>query len=287
MGINIEGEQVVLDFVSLIDNETDDENVQNGDDHGGDERNNGDGDGQETTEAEAPLVDKQTVTPAEQNGNDGDAEMVHVPADNGEGTSDDENVQPQSSNEDVTDELPSNAPLAAAAAPVAATASVGPLLNSNADHQFAKPASVTGPVFVDQNVNAQENGASSIKVERDGRLLCFWCEESFIKETSLVNHLASDHGIVFLPEGKKFKKKESNERRFNEQRVNEPGKYVRTMKRKRNSLGSNSSQSMSMAENDGDIENHDTAALQQPISKPERKYAKLVSAPLGRSNSRM
>lgn len=263
IGSNDGQEQVILDIISLTDNEPEEENVKNGDDNSDDDENNSDDD-QEN--AENPSLDNENDAPAEQqNGDEGEMEMATAEMD---GTSDKENVQPHSK-EDVTAE---QSPAAALVAPV-----------PNA--QFLKPApvnSVNG--LVQQNTNAicSENGATAIKVEHGvERKQCFWCEESFIKESSLRNHLESDHGIVFVAEKEKLKEKlktKLKEVEKDDQDNHEPGKYVRpshSFKRKRSSIG--------MAENNDDTENRDAAS--QPASK--RKCAKMVSEPLRRSYPRV
>lgn len=250
-----EQEQVILDVITL-DNETEEENVENGDDNSDDDVSNG---GNDQENAEKPSLDNKNDVPTEQqNGNDGEIEMVPVDMD---GTSDKENVQP--SIEGATAELAATA-----------AASIAPVPNANSTSVvFLKPASVNVSALVQQNTNTGENGATVVKVERKQ---CFWCEESFVKETSLRNHLKSDHGVVFLTEEERLKEKE--EQHHDSMNGTEPGKYVRpahSMKRKRSSI--------TMAEHNDDIENRDTASQQAG----KRKYAKLISEPLRRSNPRV
>lgn len=278
-----EPDEVILDIISLTGNETEDEiaNDGDGDEHDEDDGSTGCGDGedQKNAEVETPLLDNQAGASAEQNGNDDDdIEMVvRLPAEIDDDTNDKENIQPQSSNENGTAELQSQA---AAAAPMAAAAPSIPKVPT--DIVFVKPAPVNVPAIAQPNTNAIENGTLTIKVENDQvRMKCFRCEESFIKESSLRNHLKSDHGVIILPEEKKRKKKD------NDQHDNEPGKFVRpiqTIKRKRSSVGSCT---IAMDENNDDTENRDANRDAAPQPDPKRKYARLVSEPLGRSNPRV
>lgn len=277
MGKTGEQEQLILDCISLTDdNEAEDEVTNNDDEHDDDEGSNDDGDGQKNAEMETPALENQNDGLAEQNGNDdGDTEMAEqLPAENEDDAKNDkENVQPPASNEDATAEFQ---PPQSSSTPVlvaASVSSVAPVATSSTSSVvFVKPAPVAQPI-----ANAIENGTVAIKVEKDSfRKQCFWCEESFIKDSSLRNHLKSDHGMVLLPE--KRKKKDTD------QEKDEPGKFVRpiqSIKRKRSSFGSTSS--IAMADQNDDIENQDAA----PQPDPKRKYAKLMSEPLRRSNSRV
>lgn len=279
MGKVGEQEEVILDVISLIDNESDDEVANNDDQHDDDGGKNDDGDSQENVEVETPPLVNHNDALAEQNGNDdGDAEMAEqLLTEDEDDANDKENVQPpQPSNEDATAELqpqPSSTPKSVAPATTGSTSSV----------VFVQPAPVAQP-----NANAIENGVKAIKVESGSdRKQCPWCEEAFIKDTTMLNHLKSDHNMVILPEKRK--------KRASDQHDNEPGKFVRPMhsiKRKRSSIGSisvgssgigSSCSSIDMAVENEDIENRDAAT--QPDAK--RKYAKLVSEPLRRSNSRV
>lgn len=285
MGQNYQQEQVILDVISLPDDEAEDEHVNNGDDRGVDVENNGGGGGgddQENAESETPSTDTQDDAAVEQNGNDGDAEMVVLADDSdGDGTSDKENIesdQQQMSVDDATVEP-------VAPAPVAPTAMVAPAPKDHSTPtpnghsspaQFAKPTPANA--LAQHNTNVIENGAPIIKAERKD---CYWCEESFYKESSLINHMMSDHGMLVVDDGKKLKKKENDG-----QHDNEPGKYVRANKRKRYSLGASSTSSgigssTTSTENINDTENRDAQQL------AKRKQAKSVFEPMRRSNPRV
>lgn len=114
MGKSGEQEEMFLDVVSWIDNESDDEMVNNR--NGGDNQNN--------TETKIPSFSYHNDASAEQNGNDdsdSDSEMtVQLPAESDDDTNDMENIQTQSSNKCGTAELQPQSQSSSSAAAVAA-----------------------------------------------------------------------------------------------------------------------------------------------------------------------
>lgn len=254
---------MACETITVSDNdETDDAEVDNNDDI--DDNNGNDGHVEQQIAAK-PLDNTKDVAAVEQN--DLDVEMA--PADD-VGANETATIQP--ANEEGTAELPSPAVSAAPAAAAAAgetTTSTNTTLESD---QFLQPAPVTvsathpGVALVQQQSNSSEPGPS---VGNGKRKQCFWCEESFIKESSLRNHIKSDHNLVLM----KQEPEESDQ-------DNEPGKYVRPpmlpMKRKRTSLH--------LAENDDADENRATAISQQ---HGKRKHAKTVHESMRRSIPRI
>lgn len=155
-----------------------------------------------------------------------------------------ENAQAHSANEDATVEMlpPPTTVTTVTSAPAAATTG----------HESSTSSSASGEPVV--------------------RKQCFRCEESFVKESSLSNHLKSDHGIMlFTKEDEKAPPPPATADEAVETVIenrNGPGKYVRIIhpKRKRHSTPS--------AETGNEAEN-----------RAKRKYAKVVSEPLRRSFS--
>lgn len=246
----------------MSDNETDDENVDNDVNNSDDEENDGDED-RKNAKATMPLDNKENFAAVEQNGLD--VEMAPADDDGANGTT---KIQPP--NEETTAEVPSptvSAEAAATDATVSNTTSTSSL--------FVQPApvavSATHPMvaLVHQQSNLSEPGPS---VGSATRIQCYWCEESFIKETSLRNHCKSDHDVVFM-------KKEKEESDRNNSKENEPGKYVRPppMKRKRNSVP--------MIENNDGNANCTDAPPQQPAK--QRKHAKTANESMRRSFPRV
>lgn len=152
-----------------------------------------------------------------------------------------ENGQPLATKENATADVP---PQAAA----------GDLETS----PFLKPAPVNGQLLATSNRPNSNNGASLGLVERKR---CFRCEESFIKESSLRNHLKTDHNIVLKDKGTK----------------QVAGKNIRPNQSNKRKLDSTSNA-------DDDIENRETSS-QQPIDK--RKCVKSTSETLPRSIARV
>lgn len=174
------------------------------------DENSADGDANNDGDDRGNAEEPQRTGITEQN--DGEIEMVPENVDT-------ENVQSSSTNEDAT------------------SANVKAPINVAVTYPMA---TATAP----QHSIVSEPGAPKVAKKQQ----CFWCEESFFKESSLHNHMKSDHGYVLVKMAEPVKEDKENVQNDG----NEPDQYVRTKthKRKRNSA---------MTENNNDNENDVTA----------------------------